>query len=355
MAKRRGRWFLTSIQIRRPGGVAIWQGANPSFVLIQPKQPFDFRQTLKFILSPPALLNGRIFDPLMDYFQDGEYRRVIRIDGQLVLYGVSEKDSSEQALRVRVLEGPSGRNVSHHIKLLVARQFAAGLDLSPFYRIARKDRVLTRLVNRFRGMRIPQAPSVYECVVCAILEQQVNLTFAHQVKKALVEAYGATIEFKSRIYHAFPEPNSLATVTPADLRKLQISGPKARYIIEISRAVADGRINLEDLRSASSNEARARLVEHKGVGPWTAEYVCLRALGKLDHLPSADVGLQKAVQLFYRLRKLPSSARVEQLGRKWAGWRSYATFYLWLTYWQQPDWKKSLLAEIYSNRRNQCP
>jgi DNA-3-methyladenine glycosylase II len=322
-------------------------------VLVQPQQPFDFLRTLKFILSPPALLNGRVFEPLMDHFEEGEYRRAIRIDGQPVLYGVSEAGySGAPTLKVRVLQSPGARNIHHRVQQVAAQQFAAELDLSPFYEVSRKDNVLTKLVDRFRGMRIPQAPSVYECVVCAILEQQVNLTFAHQVKKALVEAHGDIVEFKGRRYHAFPEPRALAAATPADMRKLQISGPKARYIIQISRAVADGRVDLERLRNVSSVEVRARLVEHKGIGPWTAEYVCLRALGKLDHLPSADVGLQKAVQLFYRLRKLPSPARVQQIGRKWAGWRSYATFYLWLTYWEHPAWKESLMAEIYPRHRS---
>jgi len=321
-------------------------------VLLQPQQPFDFLRTLKFILGPPALLNGRDFAPLTDHFQDGEYRRAIRIDGQPVLYGVSEeRNSSVPALRVRVLAGPGGRNIHHRVQQAAARQFAAELDLAPFYRVAGKDPVLGKLVDRFRGLRIPQTPSVYECVVCAILEQQINLSFAHQVKKALVEVYGETIEFKGRRYSTFPEPCALAAATPAEFRKLQISGPKARYIIEISRAIAGGGLDLEELRSAASAPARARLLEHKGIGPWTAEYVCLRALGKLDHLPASDVGLQKAIQLFYRLRKLPSPARIEQLARKWAGWRSYATFYLWLTYWEQADWKKSLLAEIYPENR----
>jgi DNA-3-methyladenine glycosylase II len=288
----------------------------------------------------------------MDHFLDGEYRRTIRINGQPVLYGVSEeRNSGVPALRVRILKGPRDRNIHHQVQQVVAQQFAARLDLAPYYRVARRDKVLSQLVKRFRGMRIPQAPSVYECVVCAILEQQVNLTFAHQVKKALVETYGETVEFKGRRYNAFPEPHVLASATPDEFRKLQISGPKARYIIGISRAVADDRVDLEGLRDAASDEARARLVEHKGIGPWTAEYVCLRALEKLDHLPSADVGLQKAVQLFYRLRKAPTSGRVEQIGRKWAGWRSYATFYLWLTYWEKADWKDSLLAEIYSTNR----
>ena len=323
-------------------------------MLIQPQQPFDFVRTLKFILSPPAALNRRVFEPLMEHFQDGEYRRAIRIDGRPVLYGVAEERTfGEPALKVRVVKGSSGRSVHQRVQQVVSRQFSTELDLTPFLKIARNDKVLSKLVDRFLGMRIPQAPTVYECVVCAILEQQVNLTFAHQVKRALVETYGETVEFKGQHYSAFPEPHTLASATPVDLRKLQISGPKARYIIGISRAVADGQVDLEGLRSVPSEEARIRLVEHKGIGPWTAEYVCLRALGKLDHLPSADVGLQKAVQAFYRLRKVPAPARVEQIGRKWAGWRSYATFYLWLTYWEQPEWKESLLTEIYPGNRTQ--
>ena len=322
-------------------------------MLLQPQQPFDFRRTLKFILSPPALLSGRVFAPLMDHFQDGEYRRAIRIDGQPVLYSVSEDGNpGMSALTIRVLKGTGDRGIRDYVQKAVARQFATGLDLAPFYRIASKDKVLAKLVDRFRGLRIPQAPSVYECVVCAILEQQVNLTFAHQVKRALVEAYGESIEFEGQRYSTFPQPRALARATPADLRELQISGPKARYIIEFSRAVADGGIGLEELRDLPSAQVRQRLLEHKGIGPWTAEYVCLRALGKPDHLPASDVGLQKAIQHFYRLRKLPSPARVEQLARKWAGWRSYATFYLWLTYWEQADWKKSLMEEIYSRNGN---
>lgn len=328
------------------------QEPDSSPVLVQPLQPFDFHRTLKFILSPPAGLTGRGFEPLMDHFQDGEYRRAVRIDGQPVLYGVSEERIlNTPALSIRVLKGPGGGRARHRVRQVVARQFSTALDLAPFHRMARSDKVLSKLVKHFRGMRIPQAPSVYECVVCAILEQQVNLSFAHQVKKALVETYGNTIEFEGRNYHAFPEPHTLASATPAEFRSLQISGPKARYIIGISRAVADGGVHLEGLRFVASDEARALLVEHKGIGPWTAEYVCLRALGKLDHLPSADVGLQKAIQLFYRLRKAPTSARIEQIGKKWAGWRSYATFYLWLTYWEQANWKERLMTEIYSGNR----
>ena len=318
-------------------------------MLLNPQQPFDFTRTLRFVLSPPALLNGRQFEPLLDHFENDEYRRVADIAGQPVLYGVSEVKARKPAgLRVRILAGPGGEATEEEVRALVERQFSTSLNLKPFYRVAESDRVLSYLVAHFRGMRIPQAPSIYELLISAILEQQVNLTFAHQVKKALIQTYGTRIEFEGRRYNAFPEPAALAITTPRELRRLQVSGPKARYIVGISRAVLDGSLDLEGLRELEPAVAHAKLIELKGVGPWTAHYVGLRALGHLDCLPAADVGLQKAIQRFYHLRTQPSAARVEKLAHAWAGWRSYATFYLWLTFWEDADWKAQLTRQITS-------
>jgi len=316
-------------------------------MLLKPREPFNFARTLRFILSPPELLNGRRFPPLLDYFEEGEYRRVADVGGQLVLYGVREKiERKKPALQVRILGGGSDDTIRRVVATQVERQFSAHLDLTPFYELAKADPVLSRLSEHFRGMRIPQAPTVFETLISAILEQQVNLSFAHQVKKALIETYGGRLEFEGRCYNAFPEPAALAITTPGDLRRLQISGPKARHLIGISRATLDGSLDLDGLRNLDPALAHTRLMEQKGVGPWTAQYVGLRALGHPDCLPAADVGLQKVIRDLYGLRKQPSAARVEKLAERWAGWRSYATYYLWLTYWEDRAWKASLLESI---------
>ncbi|MBI1941593.1 MAG: DNA-3-methyladenine glycosylase 2 family protein [Acidobacteria bacterium] len=321
-------------------------------MLLKPREPFSFTRTLRFILSPPALLNSRKFAPLLDYFEEDEYRRVAEIEGELVLYGVSaERQGSKTLLNVRVLAGPTAPVTVDAVRELVERQLATELDLNLFYRVAAADPVLAELARHFRGMRIPQSPSVYETVVCAILEQQVNLSFAHQVKKALIETYGQHVELQGRRYNAFPLPAALAIATPPQLRRIQISGPKARYIIGISRATLDGSLDLEGLRAREPAVAYAKLLEQKGVGSWTAHYVGLRALGHLDCLPAADVGLQKAIQRFYGLRKQPTSPRLEKLARAWAGWRSYATFYLWLTFWEDRAWNEWLAEELRVKRR----
>jgi len=316
-------------------------------MLVRPRQPFSFARTLRFILSPPELLNGRRFPPLLDYFEEGEYRRVADVAGQLALYGVREEiEQGNPTLQVRILAGAQDDTVARAVVTQVVGQFSTGLDLTPFYQGVKADPVLRRLGEHFRGMRIPQAPTVFETLISAILEQQVNLSFAHQVKKALVGTYGGHLDFEGRRYNAFPEPAALAITTPSELRRLKISGPKARYLIGISRATLDGSLDLEGLRGLEPALAHARLMEQKGVGAWTAHYVGLRALGHLDCLPAADVGLRKVIQSLYGLRKTPSAARVEKLGERWAGWRSYATFYLWLTYWEDTAWNTNLRESI---------
>ena len=323
-----------------------------SEIAIAVREPFDLGKTLRFILSPPQLLNGRQFEPLLDHWENGEYRRVADLDGVPVLYGVREVRHRGRAhLRARIVAGPDDDRTLRTIAGLVERQFSADLDISPFYQLACCDPALEKLVEHFRGMRIPQSANIFETLVSAILEQQINLSFAHQVKKALVQAFGSFIEHEARRYYCFPEPAALAITTPRDLLRLQISGPKAKYIIALSQAVLDGTLDLEGLRRLDPASAHSKLLSFKGVGPWTAEYVGMRALGHLDSLPAADVGLQKAIMQFYGLRKLPSPLRVGQIARAWAGWRSYATFYLWLTFWEEREWKQEMAERIRDARR----
>lgn len=320
-------------------------------MLIHPLPPFNFAQTLRFILAPPALLNGRTFAPLLDYFVDGEYRRVLELGEQLVLYGVREEGSpGKPALRIRILAGTDDGRARQAVAEEVARQFSTDLDLQPFYALAKSDPVLRHLIVHFRGMRVPQAAHVYEILISAIIEQQVNLSFAHKVKKVLIDAYGRGVDFEGCRYSAFPEPAALAVTNPRELLPLQVSGPKARYIIAISQLALDGTLDLENLRGIEPALAHEKLLELKGVGHWTAQYVGMRALKHLDCLPAADVGLQKVIQHFYGLRKRPTDERVQKIARAWRGWRSYATFYLWLTYWENAEWKRRVRDEIRAGR-----
>src|SRR5215472_11345905 len=113
---------------------------------IPAREPFDFQRTLRFVLSPPALLNGRLFEPLLDHLENGEYRRAADLNGEPVLYAVREvKDASPAkgaragrslggtGLDLRILAGRRGEATERATAELVQRQFSTDLDVTPFY------------------------------------------------------------------------------------------------------------------------------------------------------------------------------------------------------------------------------
>src|SRR5205814_501588 len=90
--------------------------------------------------------------------------------------------------------------------------------------------------------------------------------------------------------HAFPRPVDLASASPAQLRRLGFSGNKSLVILTAARAIVEGRLNLEDLAALDTAEALDHLIALKGIGRWTAQYILLRGLGRLDVFPADDVG-----------------------------------------------------------------
>src|SRR6266568_9390855 len=114
-------WLRERARLRHNGGS---NSCRHPRMLIRPRQPFDFHRTLRFILGPPAQASGRKFEPLLDHFEEDEYRRVVELDGEQVLYGVREEG---HALRARILAGPSSLEVLTAVRQLVERQFSVSL------------------------------------------------------------------------------------------------------------------------------------------------------------------------------------------------------------------------------------
>jgi DNA-3-methyladenine glycosylase II len=114
-----------------------------------------------------------------------------------------------------------------------------------------------------------------------------------------------------------------------DLQKLQFNRRKAEYVIDLSRQVADGELDLEGLQSLSDRQVVEKLVALRGVGRWTAECLLLFGMGRPDLLPAADIGVRNAVKKAFELDGQPTEAEVREWGEGWTPWRSYVTFYLW--------------------------
>jgi DNA-3-methyladenine glycosylase II len=120
------------------------------------------------------------------------------------------------------------------------------------------------------------------------------------------------------------------------LRGVGLSGQKMRYLRDLCEKVRDGSLVLHSLTGLPDDEVIAALTRVKGIGRWTAEMFLMFRLHRPDVLPVGDLGILKAVQQAYGLRKPPTAARLTEIGEPWRPYRSVACWYLWASLGNPP-------------------
>ncbi|MBO9520118.1 MAG: DNA-3-methyladenine glycosylase 2 family protein [Nocardioidaceae bacterium] len=181
------------------------------------------------------------------------------------------------------------------------------------------DPVLAPLVRARPGLRVPGHVDGVELAARAVLGQQVSVAGARTLAGRLVASYGKPLELAGDhlVTHLFPDAATLASIDPAEIAMPRARG---RALNAVAAALADGTVALD--RSADRAEVRAALLAVPGIGPWTADYVALRALGDPDVFLPTDVGVRHAAE---RLGLDDPTTR----SAAWTPWRSYALLHLW--------------------------
>ncbi|MFC7440740.1 DNA-3-methyladenine glycosylase family protein [Laceyella putida] len=236
----------------------------------------------------------------------------------------------EKALHVKI-EGSLAEGEQETLKQTLSRMFSTAVDLTPFYEQMGRDPVLAPVIAAREGMHFVLEPSLYECLIKTIIGQQLNVSFAATLIRRFQERAGGKVSFHGREWPLFPTAEQAARLEYEDLQALQFNRRKAEYVIDLSRLVANGELDLDSLWELNDEEVLRMLLPIRGIGRWTVECVLLFGLGRPDLLPAADIGLRNALKRVYRLDHQPSEAEVRKLGEEWAPYRSYVTFYLWDT------------------------
>lgn len=198
-------------------------------------------------------------------------------------------------------------------------------DASAFARLAHKLG-LARLVAGRPELRIAQTPSVYDGLLWSIIGQQINLPFACLLKRRLIERAGTPL---AGGLIAPPAPATVAALEPAELLPLQFSRQKADYVVATSRLIADGKLDLEALRTMSATRAERTLLAVRGLGPWSVNYLMMRALGFPDCVPLGDTGVTSGLQAALKLEERPDIDATRRLMAVFSPYRSLATAHLW--------------------------
>lgn len=300
---------------------------------LEPRAPFRLDLTVWTL--------RRRADNQIDRWDGITYRRVLVVEDEPVEVAVTQVESPDSP-RLRVIV--TGAQVTSKMKTLITailnHMLGLQVDLSGFYRFAFRQAKLGPLARRFRGMRPPRFPSLFEALVNAIACQQLSLTVGILLLNRLAGVCGLASEENGVVTNAFPRPQDLIHGDPQALHLLGFSKQKVRALIESARAVYDGQLNLESLAEVADDVALLKLQQLRGVGRWTAEYTLLRGLGRWHIFPGDDVGARNNLTRWLGLSEDLDYASVHVVLGRWRKYGGLIYFHLLLDHLAEKGYVK---------------
>jgi DNA-3-methyladenine glycosylase II len=194
-------------------------------------------------------------------------------------------------------------------------------DLKSFYAIAQQDQDFAPVLLRLHGLRQVKFLTLCEIACWSVLVQHRAMPIARKMKHALLERYGRSITIEGHIYWAFPAFDQLVKVSEAEFADTIKNTRSAHYLYEVVQALSQ--LDEHFLRTAPYEEAEAALRAIKGIGPWSANFILLRGLGRMERLAADMQPLQDARKKIYQ-----PEVTLEQIQRRYGQYIGYWSFYL---------------------------
>jgi len=186
--------------------------------------------------------------------------------------------------------------------------------------LKQRDPVLAKIIVATGPCGLKRQRNHYWALAEAIVSQQLSVSAAATIFKRLRMLYPA---------HRVPQPADLLATPGHRLRAVGLSRQKVAYLKGLSEAALNGGLPSRRFHRMNDNDVIDTLTQLHGIGRWTAEMFLIFVLARLDVFPVGDLGLQKAIQQAYGLRRHPSTATMRRIAKRWEPYRTVATWYLW--------------------------
>jgi AraC family transcriptional regulator, regulatory protein of adaptative response / DNA-3-methyladenine glycosylase II len=281
------------------------------------RPPFDFETLLDFlrVRALPGLerVDARSYSRLIGGVAAPGWLRISRWP----------QGSGEPAHALRLeLQGVPAAALQDCVRR-VRRMFDLDADPTAIEQVLRVDPRLEPLLAARPGLRLPSGFDGFEIAVRAVIGQQVSVAAARTLSARLLQRCGTPVSASLAAHgfsHLFPKAEQLVQ---ADLDGLGLTAARIRSLKAIASALLKGQVSL--CPGQVLDKFVAQWIALPGIGPWTAHYLALRALGHPDALPAEDLVLQKTLDPGTRSSARTLQARAES----WRPWRSYAVLHLW--------------------------
>ncbi len=195
-------------------------------------------------------------------------------------------------------------------------------------KLSSADPVLATLVSTHGPCQLTPHTDYYRQLVRSIIGQQLSVKAAATIYQRFLDLFGGSM----------PTPAQILVTETEALRKIGCSYPKASYIKDLAKHIIDGRLDLDDIATLPNPTVIEQLVAVKGIGEWSAHMFMMFSLGRLDILPTGDLGIRKAMMQLYDLPDLPKPPEMHELAltNGWTPYQSVASWYLWRSLDNEP-------------------
>ena len=289
---------------------------------LNPVPPFDFSQSLAFISD---------FGPMKSEQEvtSNSFTKAVEIKGETVAFEVTGLGNVEDPkLHFEIF---SENKLTEEIQKLVADRISFFLslqdDLKEFYKIANRDIPLKPAVKRFYGHKQVKFLTPFEIACWAILAQRIPMAISHKMKERIVQNVGGHIQVKGITYRAFPEAPKLAATGNGKILEMVPNHRKAEYIQGVAKAFSQ--VDEQWLRSGPYDDVYQWLISIKGIGDWSAHFVMVRGLGRMEKLTNIEPQLALSVARIYSGKSEPATyEEVCKIAEKYGKWMGYWAYYL---------------------------
>ncbi len=288
---------------------------------LYPTAPFDFSQALRFL--------GK-FRPMMGQqtIEDASLTKAFFINGKIALFRIESTGSADEPEMTYTIWSEETLSVDEQRQAEDEITFFLSLnnDLRPFYTLTEADRQMMPIVEKLYGYhQVKFSLSAFENACWAVLSQRNPWNVALAMKARTAETFGSRITVDGVSHLAFPQPSQLAGQDAYQLNEVIRNTRKTECVL--SAAQAFNTVDESWLRNAPYEQVESWLLEIKGIGAWSASFILLRGLGRMEHVPKDEKAVLDAAKRVYERDDL-THANVQKMGEHYGEYAGYWAHYL---------------------------